>query len=196
MTLLRRILPPLLAGAILPALPATEILPSAVEVPAGLFVEKPREIDPDQQVYGLKFGSTEEEMVAAFGRPTGVVRIDPQHVALLYGRRHAFVLLNGSFTELQISAQPVFAGELGSRMEGHPFFDSVSWSLQPGGVLPGMEFTETAKKLGAKFGPPGPRATFLSKSAQVELGFERVRDAKGAPSPFSLATVWIRWKAS
>ncbi len=192
---LRRVLLPLLAGVALSTLPATEILPSVAEVPAALFAEKPREIDPDQQVYGLKFGATEEELVAAFGRPTGVVRIDPQRVALLYGRRHAFVLNDGKFTEMQISEQPVFAWELGSRMEGHPFFDSVSWSLQPGGVLPGMKFTDVAKALGAKLGAPGPKATFLSKNAQVELGFEPARDAKGAVRAFSLANVWIRWKA-
>lgn len=128
-----------------------------------------RTIDPDELVYGLRFGATENQVLDALGIPNGVIIISDTRKALLYGKSHLFVFRGGRFRELRIG-EHVISWEIGRQMDGNPFFDRNDWVVKPG-IKNGMSFEEIQKLLGRPAAIPDHKFSYDTKETSVSLSF-------------------------
>jgi hypothetical protein len=133
------------------------------------FSKLDRTIDPDGLIYGLRFGSTEKQVLDAFGVPNGVIAISETRKALLYGKSHLFVFRGGKLRELRIG-EHVINWEVARQMDGNPFFDRGDWVVKPG-IRNGMSFEEVQKALARPGVAPDHRYSYDTKEASVSLSF-------------------------
>src|SRR5262249_41501270 len=62
-----------------------------------------RRIDPDKSIYGIPFGTREDDFIARHGKPTGYMRLGGAETALVYGKSHAFLFKSGSLVGIRIT---------------------------------------------------------------------------------------------
>lgn len=110
------------------------------------FRDLDRRIDPNAAVYGLPFGSSEEQTRATFGAPRGVILLNEGYKLYLYGKSHFFVFRRGKFIELNVDRHAAYQFDGAGRMERHPFFDGDRWEIIPG-LRIGMTFDQVRKVL-------------------------------------------------
>lgn len=89
-------------------------------------------IDADAgSVFGVKPFSTIPEVIAALGKPSGVIRIDEFRTGLIYGKSCLFVFRKGKFQQFIKSEYLMSLSAL--TMEAHPLFDRSNWVLLASG---------------------------------------------------------------
>jgi len=150
----------------------------------------PREVDPDGEMHGVKFGATEAQVRARLGAPTGTFQITETRNALFYGKSHAFVFRKGRFTELMITSHLV-DWELTQYMEDHPVFNEHRWTLKPG-IENDMNFGDVANKVGKPNARPDHRLNYETTGASVELTFSSNVSKEGSPDQYQLMGVRIK----
>ena len=128
-------------------------------------------IDPDASVYGVKFGSTENEVMAEFGQPQGIIFLNDTMRAFLYGQSHLFIFRKGKLGELMVNKHGLLR-DLRRYMETHPFFDSGRWMIEPG-LRFRMKFTEVRRMLNKPGAKPGLKYTFHGERSSTTLLFSR-----------------------
>ena len=146
-------------------------------------------IDPDSSVYGVKFGSTEAEVVAAFGEPQGVIIINIAKKAFLYGHSHLFIFRKGKFRELMVSDH-VIDWRVTKQMEDHPFFDHGRWVIKPG-LRKEMSFTKVLKVLNRPNGKPKYRYVIDGERSSTTLLFTSRGRGPAEPESYHLQGVSI-----
>src|SRR5947207_10389417 len=62
-----------------------------------------RFIDPDKSIFGMAFGTTEDEFIAMHGKPTGYVRLTGDETAMIYGKSHAFIFEGSKLAGVRIA---------------------------------------------------------------------------------------------
>lgn len=82
-----------------------------------------------QGVYGVTLGSDIESVELAFGTPTFVMQIDPQHQLVAYGRRHWFIFYDG-LLEFASTNSPWFSNEFINLLAFDGRFDDMRWTIQ------------------------------------------------------------------
>ena len=60
-------------------------------------------IDPDKSVYGVQWGSSEDEFISKFGHPNGYIRLNGTETAMLYGKYHAFIFTASKLSGVRIN---------------------------------------------------------------------------------------------
>jgi hypothetical protein len=149
-------------------------------------------IDPDRGAYGIAFGSTEKQIVAKLGAPTGTVQLSSTRRALIYGKGHAFIIRKGTFRTLVV-VDNILDYRLAQVMESHPVIDSISWTLGPG-IKDGMSYGQVAKALGRPSSVGDYNLAYETKNARVELQFAGMQGTRGDPESFSLRGVVIEYE--
>ena len=143
------------------------LVPSGSIKPKLLEEVKDRMIDPKSGIYGLPFGSTEEETVQRFGKPVSIIELSEGHRAYLYGKAHLLVFKKGHFFKVIVSEYHI-APQLHKMMDADLWFDSDSWKLTPG-IKRGMS-VDTVSKLLKKDIPHGVYSwSYTDGDAQIEL---------------------------
>jgi hypothetical protein len=174
------------AGCVVPICAGQSDFASPSEFNPLLFKQATWRIDPDSSVYGLPFGATIDSLVARFGRPNGVVRIDDIRTGYIYGHTHLFVMKSGALREVYLGLQ-VLDWTIAKKMEQHPFFDNGDWTVKPG-IRANMRFEEVATLLGNRIGSPDYEKSFTTNQALVRLRFSSADNGK----TFTLSSVMIR----
>src|SRR3954451_6862470 len=59
-------------------------------------------IDPDSSIYGIPFGTTEDQFITQFGRPTGYLRLAAGMTGMIYGKTHCFLFAGGQLAGVRI----------------------------------------------------------------------------------------------
>jgi hypothetical protein len=90
----------------------------------------PAAIDPDRGPYGLEWSCTREDMVQAFGQPSGAIALDADRLALLYGVHHVFVFAHERLVEVCITTSTM--PWMQDQPPRHAFFDSPARMVTPG----------------------------------------------------------------
>ena len=108
-------------------------------------------IDPDRSVYGVDFGSTEKQVLAALGDPTAVVALGGSKKGYLYGKSQMLVFRKGKLREMHVG-RCIF-DTFSKRLDDHPFFDRKDWELKPG-IRDSMTFDQIREALGKPTAPP------------------------------------------
>jgi hypothetical protein len=142
------------------------------------FKDRDTTIDPDASVYGVKFGSTESEVMAAFGDPTGVIVISDTKKGFLYGKSHLFIFRKGKLKQLTVSSS-ILDWTVSQQMDGHPFFDRNMWSITPS-IRNEMSFGEVMKALDKPEVAPEYRHVIDGELSSTTLQFAGWRGDSGA----------------
>jgi hypothetical protein len=150
----------------------------------------PRDLDPDGEMHGVRFGATEAQVRARLGAPTGSLQISDSRNALFYGKSHGFVFRKGRLIELHIT-EYLLDWELAQQMEDHPLFNAGRWTLKPG-IKDGMSFGEVMRALGNKNVRPDHRFQYETDSATVELQFSSRTDVSEGEDKYHLMRVRIK----
>jgi len=128
-----------------------------------------RQIDPDKSIYGIPFGTTEDEFIARNGKPTGYVRLSGAETAMIYGKSHAFIFEGGSLVGIRIT-HSIVDWKLSNASAPSPF-DGINWQLA-NGIESEMSLTQVRKILGDKLSTKRYRQYYyMTEKAQVELDF-------------------------
>jgi hypothetical protein len=170
------------------------LLPILLLAPGGLALSAeatiPREIDPDGEMHGVRFGATDAQVRAKLGAPTGSLRLSDTRQALFYGRSHAFVFRKSRLVELHVT-HSLFDWDLSQNMEEHPLLNSERWTLKPG-IENEMTFPEVARLLNKPNARPDFRYRYETEKAIVELSFSGRSSDKGSPDQFTLRSFSIK----
>jgi hypothetical protein len=150
----------------------------------------PRDVDPDGEMHGVRFGATEAQVRAKLGAPTGTLQISDTRNALFYGKSHAFVFRKGRLVELHIT-EHLLDWELTQQMEEHPLFNAGRWMLKPG-ITDGMTFGEVMRQLKNENVRPGHRFQYETETASVELAFSGRVDVGEGEDKYHLMRVRLK----
>jgi len=112
--------------------------------PTGLLSE---EIDPDFHAYGMPWHSSEEDIINAWGQPTGYIRFNSQETGMVYGHSHLFVFCDGKLAGLTIK-DDIFVWQASQYITPHHIFDRVQWRLK-NGITDNLDIKEIDKLVDA-----------------------------------------------
>ena len=92
-------------------------------------------IDPDNHIFGMKYGATEDQIIAEFGSPGGYLRLDQDETVMIYGRAIGFIFTSQKLSGIFIS-QSLIDHKLAGRFTNDSIFSrnrfSVEWELTNG----------------------------------------------------------------
>lgn len=141
-------------------------------------IKDPSLIDPDAGIYGIPYGTSEQEFIASHGRPMGQLKLNRNGSALIYNNTHAFIFDHGKLAGLRISLG-MFDAKLTYGRFDEGKFDRISWKLSDG-IENGMLLADVRKILGDRLSMRGElQHYYLTAKSRVNLDFTSVRDAEG-----------------
>jgi TonB family protein len=141
---------------------------SKVGPPAG--ISSPDLIDPDRRVYGMEWGSSEDEFIKKFGYPTGYIRLNSSDTVMLYGKEHAFIFTDAKLSGVRIT-KTVLDWKLSRDQLTQPPFDDIRWQLS-NGIRQEMNLAEVKKILGERLVTDRFQLRYFSTDkARIELDF-------------------------
>src|SRR5947207_2748136 len=85
-------------------------------------------IDPDAHVYGIPYGTTEDQFIAQYGNPAAYLRLTATESAMCYGKRTAFLFTAGKLSGVRI-ALSIVDWKLAEIMSPSSIFESLKWTL-------------------------------------------------------------------
>lgn len=130
-------------------------------------------IDPDKSIYGLQFGSSEDEFISRFGSPTGYIRLNGTETVMLYGKEHAFTFTASKLSGVLIT-KIVFNWHLTQTVLTRTAFDDIRWQLS-NGVRKDMNLADVRKILGNRLKTDDhSQRYFNTDKARVEIEFVRL----------------------
>jgi hypothetical protein len=125
-------------------------------------------IDPDKSIYGIPMSTPRKSFVAAYGEPTGIVKLTNSEIALLYGVTHAFIFNEDALSGVCIRDRVVdwkLSSSIASNM-----FDSVTWKLS-NGITNEMSLTAVKRLLGTRLAGDSGYYDYAVGKSRVDLDF-------------------------
>ena len=129
-------------------------------------------IDPDSNIYGIPFGTTEDQFIAQFGNPMGYVRLPGGLTGMIYGRSHCFLFAGGQLTGLRIS-HSILDWKLIESISPSLMFDATKWRLT-NGITKDMDLVQVKQILGDQLQTQQYRRSFFTQRSKVDLEFSHV----------------------
>lgn len=147
-------------------------------------------IDPDRSIYGVEWGTSEDNFINKFGQPTGYIRLNGTETAMLYGKKHAFVFTDSKLSGVRIS-HGVFDWKLSQDLATKTPLDSISWQLS-NGIRADMNLAEVKKILGENLKADRYQRYFNSDKARVEIDFSRFVNGEEKDEAYKIIGIHIR----
>lgn len=149
-------------------------------------------IDPDKHIFGIPFGTSEDEFIDNYGKPTGYVKINATDNGMLYGKSFFFFFENGKLSGIRISRN-ILDWKITNDMLTNTAFDSISWKLS-NGLREGTTKTEVKEILKdrLKTGRHGFGTFYTTHKAKVELDFSHMTNEGNDDSAYHLYGVTVR----
>jgi hypothetical protein len=121
------------------------------DIRAKVVAPSDRDIDiivPDQSIYGITYGSSEEEFIQRFGKPDGYLQLRNRRSGMLFGESHIFIFTDGRLSGVRIS-NSVVDWKLARQLQTNPSFENRPWRLD-NGIKDEMLLHEVKKILGER----------------------------------------------
>lgn len=151
------------------------------------------EIDPDKHIFGLNYGTTEEEFIHTFGSPDGYIRLNKYVTVLIYGKSTAFLFREGQLDGVRIVPYGIMDWRLGKEMYSSSMFDSVGWYLSNG-----VQKNDPRDKLDTIMNHTIDKGayewTYETEAASVVLGFSHHTQEGNAESAYRVSHLEVRKK--
>ena len=126
-------------------------------------------IDTQGVVYGVPFGTKEDEVIQKFGKPAGYIRLDAHRTALLYGQSHLLLCYDGEFDAILIDRN-VLNWEVSHWLTDQLPFTFEGWHLSDG-VKSGMNLKAVKEIVHEEPAAHTQQVTFSTPQCRVKLGF-------------------------
>jgi hypothetical protein len=153
-----------------------------------------RRIDPDESIYGIPFGTREDEFIARHGKPTGYVRLSGAETAMVYGKSHAFIFKSGSLVGIRITHN-IMDWKLSNASAPSPF-NGINWQLS-NGIETEMSLAQVRKILGDKLSTKRYRQYYyMTEKAQVELDFSHHTSEGDSDDAYRVFGIFLKQGAS
>ena len=147
-------------------------------------------IDPDTGIYGISYGTTEDEFISKFGNPNGYLRLSPGTTVMIYGKSHAFLFSGNKLTGVRVT-DLIFDWKIASDSTGHGPFDTIRWRLN-NGITKGMNLAEVKRILGDSLSGDKYNAFYETTASRVELDFARYEDKGDTDRAYELNGLLVR----
>ena len=131
-------------------------------------------IDPDAHIYGIPYGTTEDQFIAQYGSPTGYLRLTATDSAMCYGKSTAFLFTAGKLSGVRITYS-IIDWKLAEAISPSPIFDSIKWTLT-NGIGRDMNLAEVKRILGNNLNRDRYRWSYDTGRARVDLQFSHYTD--------------------
>ena len=157
----------------------------AVQLPSPVIV-------PDESLFGVPYGTTEDEFITKVGPPTGYIRLSKDESALLYGKAHLFIFTNDALSGVYVHPS-LFRWRASNRISMFTAFDRFQWKLD-NGIGEGTNLREV-KEVIENYHSERPYAmSFTTENALVDLNFVHAVSMGDGDEAYSLAGLYIRLK--
>ncbi|HXF39179.1 MAG TPA: energy transducer TonB [Blastocatellia bacterium] len=151
-------------------------------------------IDPDKSIYGVQWGSSEDEFIARFGNPTGYIRLNASDTVMLYGKSHAFIFTASKLSGVRIN-MTVLDWRLSQSIPALTPFDGAGWQLS-NGIRREMNLAEVKKILGESLKTERIQRYFNTEKARVEMDFAHYTMEGETDDSYKLHGIYIRQASS
>jgi hypothetical protein len=107
-------------------------------------------IDPDKHIFGTPFGTTEDEFIKKYGKPTGYIQLADGITAMLYGTKVLIFFKDHNLSGIRIGYD-IFDTEISKEIFSSTStpFDNIKWELN-NGIKERMGLIEVKNILGDK----------------------------------------------
>ena len=124
-------------------------------------------IVPDQSIYGMPYGSSEEEFMKRFGKPDGYIQLRNRKSGMLYGKSHLFIFTNKRLSGVRIS-DSVLDWKLAKQLQTNPSFERRPWKLD-NGIKDEMLLDEVKEILGERLKEDDYRSGYYFKKGDTTV---------------------------
>jgi hypothetical protein len=149
-------------------------------------------IDPDNHVYGIPLGTTEDQFIEDYGKATGYLRLNSEDTVMIYGKSHAFMFEHGKLAGVRIT-RTIVDWKLLTRSVGSTPFDAIEWRLT-NNIDSEMNLKEVKKILGDKLSLDPSRRYYLTDRMRVELDFSHYTSEGQTDQAHKVCGVFVRPK--
>lgn len=151
-----------------------------------------KEIDPDKMIFGIPLGTTEDEFIKKYGKPTGYIQITKTDTGMLYGKRHFFFFEDKKLSGITVTHN-IVDWEISQEILSNTEFDRVRWKLN-NGIKEGMNRADVKNILGdrLKKDKHGFKYYYTTDKSKVFLGFSHYVDAGEKDEAYTLYGITVR----
>ena len=151
-------------------------------------------IEPDSHMFGIPFGTTEDQIIAQYGKPAAYLRLDGTESGMLYGRSLCFLFTGGRLAGLRLTHNIVDSKLSNSLPAESPFTSTLQrWQLS-NGITAKMSLADVRGILSDQLQGNRYHRSFETARARVELDFSHFVDQGDNDEAYTLFGVLIRAK--
>jgi hypothetical protein len=152
-------------------------------------------IDPDAHIFGMAFGTPEADVVKAWGKPDGYLRLAGAGTCMIYGKSNALLFTDGKLSGIRIASHAVVDWKLADRLPYNPLFDKLSWRLS-NGIGDESSLPQVRKILGDKFSDDGStyERTYTTDKAIVRLDFSHYTNEGDSDAAYKVCGLTVEAK--
>jgi hypothetical protein len=162
--------------------------------PADSSQESSGSIDPDFGIYGMPYGTTEDEFIAKFGMPVGYLRLSASETAMLYGKSHAFLFNGNGLVGVRIT-DSLLDWKTSSAVTAQSPFDRQRWRLN-NGIGPDATLAEVEQILGESLSGDKYNMHYETRTSRVELDFARYTGEGDTDQAYKVIGILVRKRSA
>ena len=156
--------------------------------------ELSRVIEPDKAIFGIPYGTTEDDFIKRIGKPMGYLRITATETAMIYGRKYLFLFDNGKLSGVRV-AHGILDSKIAQLSTYSSVFDRLRWKLDIG-LGEESSLVEAKRLLGDKLKSDqyGFQRYYETDKARVDLDLWHRTDLGDGDDAYTLGGVFVRLK--
>ncbi|HKO87550.1 MAG TPA: hypothetical protein VJU83_03425, partial [Burkholderiales bacterium] len=134
-------------------------------------------IDPDKAIFGIPFGTTEDDFIKAYGKPNGYIQLSATDSGMLYGSGYFFFFENKKLSGVRVT-HSVLDWKISNEIKMRSPFDNLKWKLD-NGIQRDMNRAEIKRILGDRLKTErgGYQHYYETQKSRVDLDFSYMADA-------------------
>ena len=148
-------------------------------------------IDPNEHIFGIPLGTTENAFIEKYGNPTGYVQLNKSLSGMLYGKSHFFFFEENKLSGFK-TGHSILDWEISQEIMAHTPFDNINWALT-NGIKKEMSLTGVKQILKDKLITEGRgyKRYFLTENSKVSLSFSHYVDSGENDEAYTLHSILI-----
>jgi len=150
-------------------------------------------INPDEHIFGMKYGAAEDEFISKHGKPDGYIQLDEDSSAMIYGKRIAFIFQSNKLQGVRISSHSILDWNLSKLMTGNSYFDNIKWKLN-NGIREDTHRGKVREILGETLVNDNYSWYYATKLAKVTLRFSHYTGEGDTEEAYKVHSVTVRKK--
>lgn len=151
------------------------------------------EIDPGSMIFGIAFGTHEDDFIRFYGNPTGYIQLSKSKTGMLYGKRFFFYFENKMLSGVRITSS-VLDWTIAKELKASTQFEQIKWKLN-NGIQHGMSKPAIRAILGDALIEKSDYHTYFETSnSTVKLNFSRHTGEGESDAAYKLNSIGVHQK--